>query len=110
MSFACVNGSHECTGCMNCQFTIPEWVEDRLDAAKSANDKLVNLVAKISDKIEEMIGEIEDLQGQFQAEMDEIPEGYEDSEEYETLQRNADKLDAAWDAAQDLFASIDEIA
>lgn len=112
MSFACVNGGHLCTGCMDCQTPTEaeQYILDKLEEAEAERKRIYKeLILPAQTRYDELKERLENAEAELQAAQDSIPEGCEDSEEYEKIEQNLDKLSEALDYLIDVASSINEI-
>lgn len=108
MAFACVNGGRECDGCMACQ-SLPAHVEIALGCATKFLDYQGSKLKAIKIKLEDIVSRLEEMRVDTQDTMDGIPEGYEDSSEYSSLEHNLDAIDSALDYLTDVQDSVESM-
>ena len=108
MSFACVYGSHECSGCMRCQEPDPDYelTVEIGEKAISDGDKKLRAIRELEDRL---YGELEELQALYQAAQDEIPAGMETTAEYGSLEHNLCQIDAILDSLLEVEQNIDDM-
>lgn len=106
MSFACVRGGRECDGCMACQE-----VDDSVDLSEAT--RTIDDCGKDKKIVVEKLSEIRDILTDMRdtclSAMESIPPGYEDTQEFGSLEHNVDRIDAALDWLDDVDNDVDAL-